>query len=146
MPRGRKTDYKEEYNERAYRLCLLGFTEVELAATFNTSKASITTWKKKHPKFLASIRAGREEADAKVAEGLYKRAKGFERTIKSHRVVDGEMVTEEVSKYFPPESQAASLWLRNRHPDKWRDKVDHNLAGPDGGPLQGVVSRADEEL
>jgi hypothetical protein len=34
MERGRPTKYKEEYNEQAYKLCLLGATDKELADFF----------------------------------------------------------------------------------------------------------------
>ena len=27
------------------------------------------------------------------------------------------------TEHYPPDTQAASLWLRNRQPRQWRDKV-----------------------
>ncbi len=49
-------------------------------------------------------------------------------------------------KHYPPDTQAASLWLRNRQPDKWRDKLTHEHAGPDGGPVVNVRNLSDDQL
>jgi hypothetical protein len=38
-------------------------------------------------------------------------------------------------EHVPPDTAAASLWLRNRRKDEWRDKQSHQHAGPDGGPI-----------
>jgi hypothetical protein len=32
-------------------------------------------------------------------------------------------------KCYPPDTAAASLWLRNRQPAKWRDKTDVEHSG-----------------
>jgi len=32
-------------------------------------------------------------------------------------------------RYYPPDVNAASLWLRNRQPRLWRDKVEHEHSG-----------------
>ena len=64
MPAGRPSQYKAEYCEQAYKLCLLGATDVQLADFFGVSEQTLNTWKQKHPKFLESLRAGKDEADA----------------------------------------------------------------------------------
>jgi hypothetical protein len=33
------------------------------------------------------------------------------------------------TEHYPPETQAASLWLRNRQPAKWRDRQEVNHTG-----------------
>jgi hypothetical protein len=37
----------------------------------------------------------------------------------------GEPVLTTIVKHYPPDTNAASLWLRNRHPQRWRDKIEH---------------------
>ena len=100
---GRPTAYKKEYAEQALRLCLLGATDQEMAGFFSVSEQTINTWKGKHPSFLESIRKGKIEADANVAERLYERAIGSD-------------------------FQSMALWLKNRRPSNWREtrhiKVD----------------------
>ena len=123
---GRPTDYKEEYNIQAMKLCLLGATDEKLGNFFNVSEQTINAWKSKHPKFLESIREGKEEADANVAHALYNKAVGFSH--KETKVFNdqGEILTHEVDKHYPPDTGAAFIWLKNR--GGWKDKqeVEHS--------------------
>jgi len=32
-------------------------------------------------------------------------------------------------QHYPPDTTAASLWLRNRQPDKWRDRQQIDVTG-----------------
>ena len=43
----------------------------------------------------------------------------------------------------PPDTQAASLWLRNRQPRLWRDKHEIDVADAGEGLMDGMT---DEEL
>lgn len=124
---GRPTRYKAEFAEQAYKLCLLGATDAEMADFFGVSEQTINAWKKAHKEFLESITRGKLLADAEVAEKLFQRAKGYEhKAVKIFNNQGEEMQVEYIERY-PPDTQAASLWLRNRQPAKWRDKqeVDH---------------------
>lgn len=136
-PVGRPTSYKPEYAEQAYKLCLLGSTDSEMADFFGVSEQTLNAWKHEFPEFLESITRGKLFADAQVAESLYKRATGYV----GKKVVTANIAGEisdikEVNDYVGPDTQAASLWLRNRQSAKWRDKTDHELTGKDGGPIE----------
>ncbi|WP_311514793.1 helix-turn-helix domain-containing protein [Oligella urethralis] len=129
---GRPTRYKAEYAGQAYKLCLLGATDVEMADFFNTTERTINSWKKAHKEFLQSITRGKLMADAEVAEKLFQRAKGY-----SHESVkifnnNGEEMIVPFTEHYPPDTQAASLWLRNRQPSKWRDKQNIDHTSSDG--------------
>jgi hypothetical protein len=132
MPAGRPTDYREEYAEQARKLCLLGATDAELGDFFEVSEQTINSWKKEHPAFLESIRDGKEKADADVAEALYNRALGYEWTDEYVRK-DGEVGS--ITRQVPPDTKAASLWLRNRQPKKWRDTKQLEHSTPEGGKV-----------
>ena len=41
---GRPTKYEEEYNEQAYKLCLLGATDKEIGDFFNVDERTINNW------------------------------------------------------------------------------------------------------
>lgn len=81
------------------------------------------------------MRAGKEEADATIADSLYHRAKGYSHPEVHVSNYQGAVTLTPLTKHYPPDTAAASLWLRNRQPKRWRDKVDHELAGPNGGPI-----------
>jgi len=137
---GRPTRYKAEYAEQARKLCLLGATDEELAGFFSISFQTLNTWKKSHKEFLESITRGKIVADAEVAERLYQRALGYSHQAVKIMAVDKTVVHEEYIEHYPPDTQAASLWLRNRQPKKWRDKQDVEHSGKDGGPIQSEVT------
>ena len=99
MPGGQPTSYQSEYNEQARKLCLLGYTDKQLADFFGVCEATINNWKLAHPQFLESIKAGKETADCNVVQSLY------------HKALDGD-------------TTAALFWLKNRQPKHWRDKQE----------------------
>lgn len=138
---GRPTDYREEFNEQARKLCLLGATDRELAEFFGTSEVTLNAWKKRHPDFLMSITRGKDIADAEVADKLYHRACGY-----SHKAVKifpgtgstGPVYAEYV-EHYPPDTPAASLWLRNRQPKRWRDTQSLQNLDKDGNPANNEI-------
>lgn len=130
-PRGRPTAYKPEYAEQAFRLCLLGATDDDLAKFFHVSVTTIDNWKVAHSDFLVSLKAGKEDADALVAKSLFKRAIGH--TVPETKVFNnqGEILTHEVEKHIPADTTAAIFWLKNRQPAKWRDRVEQKVVMSD---------------
>jgi transcriptional regulator with XRE-family HTH domain len=125
MAAGRPTEYKEEYNEQAYKLCLLGAIDKDLADFFDVGESTINNWKLRYPEFMESIKRGKQIADANVADKLYQRATGYEHPELITASFQGEITDEkEVIKHYAPDPVAAIFWLKNRQPDKWRDKQE----------------------
>jgi hypothetical protein len=128
---GRPSAYRADYAEQAFRLCLLGATDIELAEAFDVTDTTINNWKHAHPEFLASIKRGKDEADAKVAQSLYRRALGYEHpAVKiAADAKTGEHVMVPYTERYPPDTAAAIFWLKNRQRAKWRDKQDVEHSG-----------------
>lgn len=130
MPAGAPTKYKTEYEDQAYKLCLLGATDKDLADFFDVEESTINNWKIAQPEFLESIKKGKTMADANVADRLYQRAIGYEHPETITASYQG-MITDikEVTKHYAPDPTAAIFWLKNRQRDKWRDRqdIDTNL-------------------
>ena len=124
---GRPTEYKKEYDEQAEKLCKLGAIDVELADFFNVSEQTINTWKKKHPTFLESIKRGKEIADMEVANSLYKKATGYTTDDVKIFQYEGMPVKVPYIKEYQPDTTSIIFWLKNRRPDKWRDKTEHDV-------------------
>jgi len=129
MPTGRPTLYREEFCEQARKLCLLGATDRELADFFGVVEDTIYEWKSRHAEFSESITRGKIRADAEVVDKLYHRALGYDHPAVKIFLPAGaiEPVCVPYTQHYPPDTQAASLWLRNRQGNRWRDRheVDH---------------------
>lgn len=142
-PVGRPSSYRPEFAAQAYKLCLLGATDLKLADFFGVCEKTLNEWKSHHAEFLQSMQAGKDEADAEIASALFNRAKGYSHPEDDIRTVamggKSEIVITPTVKHYPPDTQAASLWLRNRQPKLWRDKMDLEHTGKDGGPIQSKV-------
>jgi len=123
--RGRPTLYQAAYAEQVRRLALLGQTDVEMAAFFGVSEATFHRWKHAHKDFCESIKEGKADADAKVAVALYQRAIGYSHPDTHISNYQGEITVTNTTKHYPPDTGAAAFWLKNRQPDKWRDRIEH---------------------
>ncbi|ROI03041.1 terminase [Chryseobacterium sp. G0240] len=121
---GAPTKYNPEYNDQVYKICLLGATDKDLADFFNVAESTINNWKKEYPEFLESIKRGKQIADANVADRLYQRALGFEHDSEEIKVIEGDIERVPVRKVYPPDPTSAIFWLKNRQPEKWRDKQE----------------------
>ncbi len=129
MGAGRPTKYDEKYAEQAYKLCLLGATDEEMADFFEVTETTINNWKIEFPEFFESIKKGKQVADGNVADRLYQRALGFEHDSEEIKVADGEVVRVPVRKIYPPDPTSMIFWLKNRQPKKWRDKQEIEQTG-----------------
>lgn len=121
---GQPTKYKDEYAKQAYKLCLLGSTDKDMADFFEVSESTVNNWKHDYPEFLESIKRGKISADANVASRLYKRAIGYEHDEDKIFNHQGEPLIVPTTKHVQPDTTAAIFWLKNRQPAKWRDKQE----------------------
>lgn len=126
---GRSTKYKKDFDEQAYKLCLLGAIDKELADFFGVKEQTVNNWKKAHPSFFESLKKGKEAADARVAESLYNRALGYSHPEDKIFNQNGEPLIVPTTKHYPPDATSAIFWLKNRQKDKWRDKQEHEHSG-----------------
>jgi hypothetical protein len=129
--------YDPTVAHQAKKLCELGATDIELADFFNVSVRTIYRWSIEFPEFCHALRAGKEAPDDRVERSLYHRAVGFSYDAVKIFMPAGARapVYAPYREYVPPDTAAASLWLRNRRKDEWRDKQSHEQAGPHGGPI-----------
>lgn len=103
---GRPT--KELDHAQVERLILDGKSDKEIADFFKISRSTFALWCKKN-NFSDTKKRLKEKADDPVEVSLRKRAEGFVGP-------DG--------RYYPPDPTCCIFWLKNRHPDRWRDRID----------------------
>lgn len=124
----------------------MGATDAQLADFFEVSVSTINLWKVEHPEFSESIKVPKSQANERVAQSLYRRAMGYEHDEVDIRVVQGELVQTPIRKYYPPDTAAAIFWLKNRDPDEWREKVELEHAGKNGGAILHAHELTDDAL
>lgn len=129
----RPTLYKKDYDEQARKYCLLGATDKDLAEFFEVEESTLNNWKKAHPSFLESIKKGKAQADANVADRLYQRAMGYEHDDVHVSNYQGEVSLTPIRKIYAPDPTAAIFWLKNRQAKQWRDKIVQEHTDPNGG-------------
>ena len=106
-----------------------GLIDREIANKIGISERTFTEWKSKFPIMSSVLKKGKDVIDRQVENALLKRALGYEYTETTREAVkdpdtgDVEMrVTKKVTKQVVPDTTAQIFWLKNRKPDKWRDK------------------------
>ena len=48
----------------------------------------------------------------------------------------GEPVRVPYREHVPPDTTAAIFWLKNRRPEEWRDRHNHEISGKNGGAIE----------
>ena len=145
LPPYRPKEYMPHHHkDLAYKLALLGCCDEEIASVFGITDEAFRQWKNQYPDFLGVLLDGRDIADANVSVSLYKRACGFTKEAVKifYDSKTGEEVLVPYDEYYPPDTKAATMWLKNRrrqtkHADsmKWTDNNQTELTGPNGMPL-----------
>ena len=122
---GRPTDYRPEYVGQAEKLAQLGATDMQMADFFGVSEQTLNAWKNRYPNFLASLKLGKDQADERVVNSLYRKAVGYEfDSVKIFCTKDGGVTKVPFREIVPPDTTACIFWLKNRRKEEWRDKQE----------------------
>lgn len=140
-------------------LCLNGATDADLAREFGVCESTINNWKHRHAEFLESVSRGKAVADAAVVRALHQRAMGYRftttKTVKKLIAAKGDKpamveVTETTTDTFiPPDPTACIFWLKNRDPERWRDRPTDGNAQASQDRIRAfleAVSPSEEEV
>jgi transposase len=113
-----------------------GLTDEQIAHNVGVSRSTLNDWKKKYPDISDTLKKGKEVVDLQVENALLKRALGYayeevtEESQWNEKAKRYELVvTKRVKKRQAPDTTAQIFWLKNRRPDKWRDKQDVEHTG-----------------
>lgn len=103
-----------------------GLTDEQIAQNIRISRETLYAWKKKYPDISDALKRGKEIVDRQVENALLKRALGYEYEEVKKKFECGVMTERTVTKKeVIPDTTAQIFWLKNRKPDKWRDKPDY---------------------
>lgn len=116
-----------------------GLTDDQISHNMGIHPATFYRWQAEHKELCEAIKRGKAPVDIQVENALLKSALGHKVTVKKPikvkevkmKVGEGRIETERIEYaeeevYIPPNSVAQIFWLKNRRPDKWRDKPDAN--------------------
>jgi len=113
-----------------------GLTDEQIAHNVGVSRSTLNDWKKKYPDISDALKKGKEVVDLQVENALLKRALGYEYEEITQESQWNEktnkyelVITKSVKKRQAPDTTAQIFWLKNRRPDKWRDKQDVEHTG-----------------
>lgn len=106
-----------------------GLTDEQIAHNIGIAERTFTDWKDRFPAISAALKKGKAPVDIQVENALLKRALGYdyeEITTEIFDMPDGTQRKhiKKVTKMVVPDTTAQIFWLKNRRPDKWRDKVE----------------------
>jgi hypothetical protein len=143
----------EVHDRQVLKLCLLSATNEEIADFFGVRVKTLYEWMKKYPSFGEALKKGKEDADSNVASRLYNRAIGYDfKAIKFFKHNE-DILKQEYIEHVPPDVTACIFWLKNRQPDKWRDrrevqtnvKIDDELENMSTEELQELINSEKSE-
>lgn len=126
--------FRPEFIEQARKLAEMGHTDAELAEFFDISLRNFHRWKSLHPELATVLKVGKADADARVTRSLFQRAVGYtvpETVVhfEKRKLKRGVKLVPhhvEVLKHYPPDTTAGIFWLKNREPELWREKFEHD--------------------
>lgn len=113
-----------------------GLTDEQIANNIGISRSTLFEWRKNNQDISNALKKGKEIVDIEVENALLKKALGYnvpiQKAFKIKEVIyqDGKRLKEterieyaEEQVHVPADTTAQIFWLKNRKPDKWRDKV-----------------------
>lgn len=121
-----------------------GLTVEQIAKNMGISRSTLNDWIKKYPDISDTLKKGKEIVDITVENSLFNKAVGVKITIKKPMKVkevkydkeSGKKISEkehieyaDEELYIPADTTAQIFWLKNRLPDKWREKQQLIVSG-----------------
>lgn len=131
----RPTDYRPEFCQTAHAMAQQGATDREIAEALDVSERTLYRWRNQFPEFRQSLALGKDVADERVENSLYRRAVGYSFDAVKIMLDKGDVIVEPYVEHVPPDIGAIKFWLTNRRGEQWRDKQSTELTGKDGGPV-----------
>jgi hypothetical protein len=129
-----------------------GCIDADIARKLGVAYSTFREYVKQYPALAAALKRGKEVADVEVENALFKRAVGYTyEEVTREATTDpktGQTImieTKRVTKEVQPDVTAQIFWLKNRRPDKWRDRqeLSHSGSMEINNPLSGLTT---EEL
>jgi hypothetical protein len=109
-----------------------GLTDDQIAAKMGVCRTTLYDWYNRYPDILNAVKKGKEPVDVEVENALLKRALGYdyEETITEVEDLGGGKTrkhVKRVTRHVAGDTTAQIFWLKNRPPDRWRDRHEQSI-------------------
>ena len=114
-----------------------GLSDEQIASNIGISTSTFYAWKSKYKEFSESIKRGKEPVDYEVENAMLKSARGYYVNVRKpikvktekQQAGKGKVVIEHIEYvdeqiYIKPDVTAQIFWLKNRKPNRWRDRPE----------------------
>lgn len=137
-----------------------GLTDEQIAHNIGINVKTLWDWKVRFDPICNAIKKGKAPVDIQVENALLKRALGYEYEEVTTEITETPYIdkrgkervrkqkhVKKTRKIVLPDTTAQIFWLKNRRPDKWRDKpAEANNDKPeDDGFLAALSGSAAED-
>lgn len=137
-PRGKSAPWLEKEGlMRIEGWAMDGCTDQEIAKNMGVAYSTLRVWRDSFPAISAALKRARDVADRQVEHRLFDMTQGYTVEVKKVFKVKKEhydekgrkIVTEELQSaveelHIPANVTAQIFWMKNRKPEKWREKPD----------------------
>ena len=117
-----------------------GLSDVQIAAKMGIHPATLYKWENDFNEIYEAIKKGKAPVDEEVENALLKRARGYDyiETITDYMLSETEKDEDGnpkrviknvrmIKKHVSPDVGAIAFWLKNRRPDRWREKREEQI-------------------
>lgn len=126
-----------------------GLTDEQIAKNMQISTSTYYDYKNKHDEISEALKKGKEIVDYEVESSLLKKCFGYNAKVKKNMKIkrveyndDGyksneyeEIIEVYDEVHVPADTTAQIFWLKNRRPEKWREKQENINNNDDGGVM-----------
>ena len=118
-----------------------GLTDEQIAHNAGIHPDTLYDWQKRFPVISDALKRGKAPVDIQVENALLKRALGYEYEEVTTEITETPYIdkrgkervrkqkhVKKTKKIVLPDTTAQIFWLKNRRPDKWRDKREEAVS------------------
>lgn len=133
---GRPTLFSDAIALKIIDLAEQGKTNKQIADIIGVHEGTIEVWTRTKQEFRWSLKEAKNIANQLVEAALFARATGYTKEIPRTAIAFGKPIDFLETVHYPPSEVAAIFWLKNRDPERWRDKPVEADADSRKGPQE----------
>lgn len=136
-----------------------GLSLEQIAHNMAIASSTLREWRKNYPAISTAIKKGQAPVDYEVENAMLKSALGYtvkvkkpikvktKKQLKDKGTIEEERIEyAEEEVYIKPDTTAQIFWLKNRRPDKWRDRQDQVIMNvEDLTPIADMLNETDSD-